>query len=206
MACQGTLFIISAPSGGGKTSLVRELLSRVTQIEVSVSHTTRSPRPNEMDGKDYFFVDEPAFTKLNEQGQFLESAKVFKHWYGTSKQAVLDRLAQDTDVILEIDWQGARKVKAQMDCISIFIMPPSKEALRARLTGRSSDAADTIAHRMEKAGQEMSHFNEYDYVIINDDFEQAVSDLESVVRASRLALSAQQQRYQSLFARLLGES
>lgn len=206
MDCPGTLFIISAPSGGGKTSLVRAILGKLANIKVSVSHTTRAPRPAEIDGKHYHFVDEATFQQYIDEGRFLEHAKVFKYCYGTSKDWVQSKLVQGIDVILEIDWQGARRIREQMSCKGIFIMPPSKEALRARLTGRSSDAQDTIEHRMEMAGREMSHFNEYDYVIINDQFEQAVIDLESVIRAERLTLTTQKLSHQGLFERLLGNA
>jgi guanylate kinase len=204
MNCPGTLFIISAPSGGGKTTLVRELISRVLNIQVSVSHTTRSPRPTEIDGQHYHFIDDASFEELKKKNKFLESAKVFQHWYGTSKDWVQEKLNSGIDVVLDIDWQGARSIKEQIDCKGIFIMPPSKEALRARLTGRSTDAKATIEHRMNRASEEMSHFDEYDYVIINDELEQAVSELEAIVCAERLSCQAQKARYAKLFSTLLG--
>ncbi len=196
----GTLFIISAPSGGGKTSLVNALLQKLDNVKVSVSHTTRAPRANEKDGVNYFFIDEAQFRKLEAENHFLESAHVFNNHYGTSKNWVQSQLAAGTDVILEIDWQGAKRVKEQMDCVSVFVVPPSRDALLARLVDRNQDTKEVIASRMAKASQEISHFVEYDYVIINDNFEQALEDLMAIFRAQRLRTRNQEQRNEALLA------
>jgi guanylate kinase len=203
MSVLGTLFIISAPSGGGKTTLVNALLQRLSNLKVSVSHTTRAPRNGEQDGKNYFFVDEQKFLDLQEKGIFLETAKVFNHWYGTSKTWVMDQLDQGVDVVLEIDWQGAQRMKEQMDCVSIFILPPSREILQTRLQARQQDSAEVIALRMNKASQEISHYTEYDYVVVNDNFEDACEDLVSIVRAQRVKTPFQKRRYEKLLASLI---
>jgi guanylate kinase len=179
----GTLYIISAPSGAGKSSLLRALLEsgRVTDVELSVSHTTRDSRPGEVDGQDYHFVDMDAFDAMVAAGDFLEHARVFDNCYGTSRAAVQARLAAGIDVILEIDWQGARRVRELLpEAVSIFILPPSRDALEERLTARGQDGADVIARRMRDAVSEMSHYDEYDYLVINDDFQQALGDLEAI--------------------------
>lgn len=205
MNVTGTLYIISAPSGGGKTSLVNAMLANLEEIRVSISHTTRAPRVGEMEGKNYFFVDEATFAQHQAADIFLEHAKVFNNWYGTSRTWVLEQLAQGTDVILEIDWQGARRVKAQMECVSIFILPPSREILLKRLINRSQDSQAIIDARMEQASQEISHFTEYDYVIINDEFEVALRDLKAIIRANRLQLVKQEGRYRTLLNALIGK-
>jgi guanylate kinase len=205
MNAKGTLYIISAPSGGGKTSLVNAMLADMENLTVSISHTTRAPRVGEIEGKNYFFVDEPTFSQHQQEGIFLEHAKVFNHWYGTSKTWALEQLAKGTDVILEIDWQGARKVKEQMDCISIFILPPSREILLNRLINRSQDSEAIIAARMEQASQEISHYGEYDYVVVNDDFNLALADLMAIIHANRLVSSKQEARYATLLASLIGK-
>ncbi len=205
MNVTGTLYIISAPSGGGKTSLVNAMLANLEEIRVSISHTTRAPRVGEIEGKNYFFVDEATFAQHQAADIFLEHAKVFNNWYGTSRTWVLEQLAQGTDVILEIDWQGARRVKAQMECVSIFILPPSREILLKRLINRSQDSQAIIAARMEQASQEISHFTEYDYVIINDEFEVALRDLKAIIRANRLQLAKQEGRYRTLLNALIGK-
>ncbi|MGB5261727.1 MAG: guanylate kinase [Gammaproteobacteria bacterium] len=177
---RGTLYIVSAPSGAGKSSLVRALLAsgRVDRVELSVSHTTRAPRPGEVDGQDYHFTDMAGFEAMVAAGGFLEYARVFDNSYGTSRAAVDARLEQGIGVILEIDWQGARRVRELMPAaVSIFILPPSLEALEARLTARGQDGVDIIARRMRDAVNEMSHFDEYNYLVINDDFQQALDDL-----------------------------
>lgn len=202
----GTLFVISAPSGGGKTSLVNALLTAQSTIKVSVSHTTRAPRQGEVDGKNYFFVEEKTFHQYQEQGVFLESAQVFNHWYGTSKQWVTEQLQAGFDVILEIDWQGARNIKAQMNCVSIFILPPTRETLLTRLQNRQLDSAQVISQRMALASQEISHYEEYDYVIVNNVFEEALVDLLAVVRAQRLRMHSQKQRYAQLLASLINDN
>jgi guanylate kinase len=206
MSLKGTLYIISAPSGAGKTSLVRQLLSRDSLVRVSVSHTTRAMRPGEVNGKDYNFVSLEQFNRMVENGQFLESADVFDNQYGTSQSWVQQQLDQGIDVILEIDWQGAQQVRRLMpQAVSIFILPPSREALRERLTGRGQDDRSVIDRRMADAVNEMSHYAEYDYLVINDRFDQALSELQAVLASRRLRQSAQQQRQQALLTRLLSE-
>lgn len=201
---QGTLYIISAPSGAGKTSLVRELLKRLDDIQVSVSHTTRTMRPGEVDGTNYHFVDVATFERMIERGDFFEYAKVFDNYYGTSRPAVQALLAAGKDVILEIDWQGARQVRNQVpDAESVFILPPSREALRQRLADRGTDDDDVITRRMRDAISEMSHYDEYDHVIINDDFASARDDLESLVRARRTRLGRVQETRGHLLEMLL---
>jgi guanylate kinase len=177
------LFVISAPSGAGKTSLVKALLERLPELRVSTSHTTRPARTNEVEGREYFFVDNAGFDRLVAAGAFLEHARVFDNQYGTSRQQLEGKLAAGHDVILEIDWQGARQVRAAMpDCRSIFILPPSTEALRRRLTNRQTDSAAVIERRLADAVSDMSHFREFDYVVVNDDFERAVADLERIIQ------------------------
>jgi len=191
----GTLYIVSAPSGAGKTSLVKALLERLTGVVVSVSHTTRDPRPGEQDGSDYHFIDKDEFERLVGQGEFLEHARVFDNYYGTHRATVLERLAADEDVILEIDWQGARQVsEAFPQALRVFILPPSYEALRDRLTSRGQDSEEVIARRMADAVSEMQHYDEYDYLIFNDAFDLALIELEALFRARRLRNDAQQQR------------
>ncbi|MFC0267159.1 guanylate kinase [Kushneria aurantia] len=183
----GTLYIVSAPSGAGKTSLVRELIQRTPGLGVSVSHTTRSMRPGETDGLNYHFVALSAFERMVEVGEFFEHAWVFDRYYGTSRVEIEKRMALGEDVILEIDWQGARQVRAQRpDAVSIFILPPSRTALHERLAGRGQDDTETIARRMRDAVSEMSHFEEYDYLVVNDDFNAAVGQLEALIGAERL--------------------
>lgn len=181
---RGNLFIVSAPSGAGKTTLVKALLKRMPDLAVSVSHTTRPPRPSERDGRDYYFVDEAAFRSLIEQDRFLEHARVFDHSYGTSRDWVEEQLAAGVDVILEIDWQGARQVRERLpDAVGIFILPPSYAALKARLEGRGDKDA-TVRRRMDDAARELSHYAEYDFLVINDDLETARLDLAAVIRAA----------------------
>lgn len=200
----GTLFIISAPSGAGKTSLVKTLLQRIDRVEVSISHTTRQPRPGERDGSDYHFIDKTAFEVLVKAGEFLEYAQVFDNDYGTSRGGVLERLDAGIDVILEIDWQGARQVRqAVSGAVNVFILPPSLEALRERLTARGQDSDEIIGRRMRDAVTEMSHYHEYDYLIFNDEFERAVTELQSLFVARRLRREGQQQRCADILAGLL---
>ncbi|RNL59529.1 guanylate kinase [Zhongshania marina] len=204
MHSQGTLYTISAPSGAGKTSLVAELLKRTPRLEVSVSHTTRPMRPGEVDGVNYHFVSHAEFEKMLESSAFLEHAQVFDNFYGTSQQWVESQLAAGEDVILEIDWQGAQQVRRLMpNTVAIFIMPPSKEALNERLTGRGQDDSAVIQRRMDAAVAEMSHYVESDFVVINDDFDTALADLEAIVRSHRLSLANQQLRHQALLSALL---
>lgn len=179
---KGTLFIFSAPSGAGKSSLAKALVESSPDIAVSVSHTTRDARPGEEHGIDYFFVSTDEFRDMVEAGAFLEHAQVFDNFYGTSRKAVEDLLEQGKHVILDIDWQGARAIKAKMrDACGIFILPPSREELENRLRGRGQDSEEVIARRMRDAVSEMSHYNEFDYVVVNDDFDAALADLRAIV-------------------------
>jgi len=204
LAHQGRLYIISAPSGAGKTSLVAALLKADNAIEVSVSHTTRKSRPGEQNGINYHFVDIQAFEKLISEKAFLEHAKVFDNYYGTSRPWIESRLAAGQDVILEIDWQGAQQVRQIMpNAMSVFILPPSKEALRSRLTNRGQDAEDIIERRMSEAESESSHYGEYDYLVINDDFDTALADLISIFRAQRLLTGQQKLRNRNILTNLL---
>ncbi|WP_455205456.1 guanylate kinase [Kaarinaea lacus] len=203
-ASTGSLFIVSAPSGAGKTSLVKALLESLANIRVSVSHTTRAMRPGEENGVHYHFVDINSFLAMQKQNEFLEHAKVFDNYYGTSSKAVQSLLEQGEDVILEIDWQGARQVRQQFpQSSSIFILPPSKSALRERLTDRGQDDDSIIERRMQDAVAEMSHYDEFDYLIINDDFRQALSELSAVVIAQRMRMESQKNRQQQLLQDLL---
>ncbi|MBQ0760062.1 MAG: guanylate kinase [Zhongshania sp.] len=204
MHSQGTLYTISAPSGAGKTSLVAKLLAHTPRLGVSVSHTTRPMRPGEEDGVNYHFVSHAQFEQMLNASAFLEHAQVFDNFYGTSQQWVESQLAAGEDVILEIDWQGAQQVRHLMpDTVAIFIMPPSREALNERLTGRGQDDGAVIQRRMDAAVAEMSHYVESDYVVINDDFNTALADLGAIVRSHRLTLASQQQRHQALLSALL---
>ncbi|WP_445577224.1 Guanylate kinase [Pseudomonas sp. E141] len=201
----GTLYIISAPSGAGKTSLVKALIDAEPQIRVSVSHTTRAMRPGEVDGVNYHFVDREQFVKMAEHGDFLERAEVFGNLYGTSQSYLQQTLDEGHDLILEIDWQGAEQVRKLMpQARSIFILPPSQQALRQRLTNRGQDSDDIIEGRMREAVSEMSHYVDYDYLIINDDFAHALDDLKAIFRSSQLQQKRQQQRFGKLLAELLG--
>lgn len=185
----GMLYIISAPSGAGKTSLVKALLASLDDITVSISHTTRQKRPGENDAEDYHFVDQNTFKKLRESGEFIEFAQVFDHYYGTTKNAVVKDLRQGTDVILEIDWQGAAQVSQQFPhCQRIFILPPSRAELEKRLKTRGQDDDDTIARRMKDATSEMEHYQEFDFLIINDEFSKALQQLQAIVVGNRLRI------------------
>ena len=203
-AASGKLFIIAAPSGAGKTSLVHELIDRYSDIAVSVSHTTRDQRPGEQDGVNYNFVSKEHFTQLIAQGDFLEHAEVFGNFYGTSKNWVNERLEQGLDVILEIDWQGARQVREQFpDAISIFIVPPSKATLRTRLESRGQDKPEVIERRMQEATSECSHYKEFDYLVVNENFGQAVTELGAIFISHRLLVETQEQRHQDIIDDLL---
>jgi guanylate kinase len=194
-ASAGNLIVISAPSGAGKTSLVAALITRMDNIAASVSHTTRPRRPTETDDEDYFFIDEATFAQLVADGEFLEYAEVFGKRYGTSKAQIQRSLDTGIDLLLEIDWQGARNIRrAYPEAVSIFIVPPSEAALRERLVGRGGDDPAVIEERMQAAMSEMSHFDEYEFLVINDDFAQAVDDLCVIVRACRLKTATQRQR------------
>jgi len=202
---QGTLFVVSAPSGSGKTSLVKALRDSVDGFTVSVSHTTRAQRPGEQHGRDYFFVERSEFERMIEAGEFLEHARVFDNHYGTARSTVEAALEQGRDVLLEIYWQGARQVRALMPgCLSIFILPPSRKALQERLTTRGQDDHETIARRMRDAMSEMSHYGEYDYLVVNDDFEHALADLKSIVAANRLGMARQVEKHREMITGLLG--
>ncbi len=202
---KGTLFVISAPSGAGKTSLVKALLEKTGNIGVSVSHTTRTQRSGEVDGTNYHFVSREKFGALIEHGDFLEHAEVFGNLYGTSSAWVESELARGHDVILEIDWQGAQQVRRLMPgAIGVFILPPSREALRQRLSGRNTDSADVIARRLAGADEEMSHFSEFDHVIINDDFAIALDELRAVVLARRSLVSRLEGARAEQINRILG--
>lgn len=192
---QGILFIVSAPSGAGKTSLLQALLEQRRagrQLVLGVSHTTRKPRPGEEHGVHYHFVTVEQFQQMQHQQEFLESARVFDNYYGTSEASVREQLQSGSDVILEIDWQGARQVRQRFgDAVSIFIVPPSIEALRERLSSRGQDSSEIIERRMADALSEMSHFDEYDYIVVNDQFARAVEDLAAVMRCQHLLLQRQ---------------
>ncbi len=201
----GTLFIVSAPSGAGKTSLVRALRQAHSGLAVSVSHTTRAQRPGEEHGRDYFFVSQDEFARMIEAGEFLEHARVFDNFYGTARSTVEAALAGGKDVILEIDWQGARQIRTLMPgCRSIFVLPPSREALASRLSSRGQDDAETIARRMADAISEMSHYAEYDYVVINDVFAVALAELGAILTTRRLETSRQAATQSALIRGLLG--
>jgi guanylate kinase len=179
----GKLFIFSAASGTGKTSLARALVERMPRVSFSVSHTTRAPRPGEQHGVHYYFVAREEFERMVAAGEFVEHATVFGNSYGTSRMAIEDKLNAGESVILDIDWQGARAIKRQMpEAVSIFILPPSRAALRARLAGRGQDSQEVIDRRMQEAVSEMSHYHEFDRVVVNDDFEAALADLMAILR------------------------
>ncbi len=200
----GNLLIVSAASGAGKTSLVKALVDSTEDIIVSVSCTTRAKRPGEVDGVHYHFLTEDRFQAMLEQGGFLEYARVFDNQYGTSKSWVQERLQEGLDVILEIDWQGARQVRElHPEAIGIFVLPPSRPELERRLRGRGQDNEEVIARRMRDAVSEMSHYDEFDYVLVNDDFDSALAELRCLIQAERLRLSAQLARRQALIAELL---
>ena len=200
----GHLFIVSAPSGAGKTTLVRLLLEKDPGIRVSISSTTRPPRTGENDGREYHFVDVQYFLEMVSRGDFLEWAEVHGNYYGTSRRWIEAEMTAGRDVLLEIDWQGAQQVrKAFPAAIGIFILPPSLEELKSRLSERGTDSAETIARRIAAARDEMRHVDEFDYVIINDDLQQALDNLRSIVSATRLQYTTQRERHSSLFATLL---
>ncbi len=201
---RGNLFILSAPSGAGKSSLIGALLKKHSDMKVSVSHTTRSPRPGEENGVHYHFVSVDEFKALIEKNDFFEWAQVFDNYYGTSKQAIESQLEAGIDVFLDIDWQGAQQIRKLVDDVeTIFILPPSKEELESRLNNRGQDSAEVIAGRMAKAQSETSHYNEYDYVVVNDDFDTALTEIETIVMAKRLSLKSQTVRHQALLENLL---
>jgi guanylate kinase len=204
MPAKGTLFIISAPSGAGKTSLVKVLCEDNVSLRTSVSFTTRSIRPGEENGVHYHFVNHDDFEAMLERSEFLESANVFGNYYGTSQLWVEEQLNAGIDVILEIDWQGALQVRKLLpDSVSIFILPPSRQALEERLNGRGQDDAEVIAKRMAQAKDEMSHYSEFEYLVINDDFNVALSELRTIITAQRLRARYQHQQANNLIKELL---
>ncbi len=206
MITKGNLFILSAPSGAGKSSLISALLKQASSrpMQVSVSHTTRSPRPGEVNGQHYHFVTKEQFKHAIGEKHFYEYAEVFGNFYGTSEVAIDQQLAQGIDVFLDIDWQGAQQVRMKKpEVTTIFISPPSKQELENRLRGRGQDSEEVIQARMAQAQAECSHYQEFDYIIVNDDFEQALTDLTTVVHNQRLKRSQQASQHQSLFAELL---
>ncbi|MCG8383491.1 MAG: guanylate kinase [Gammaproteobacteria bacterium] len=201
----GTLFNISAPSGAGKTSLVKALMANMPELKLSISHTTRPMRSGEEDGQDYFFIDKATFKKMIAEGAFLEHADVFGNYYGTSQAAVEKQLSLGYDVLLEIDWQGAAQIRERMPhVVSIFILPPSLVALEERLTGRGQDSEEVIARRLSEAINEINHYKDYDYLVINDNFEVALKELAAIVLSQQVRMERQQHVYKSLIQTLLG--
>jgi guanylate kinase len=200
----GRLFVIAAPSGAGKTSLVKALLASEAALRLSISHTTRKQRPTEADGREYHFVTVPQFQALIARGELLEHAQVFGNFYGTARAFVDAELRAGHDVVLEIDWQGAQQVRARMPgCISIFILPPSRQALAERLARRATDTADVIARRLADSVADMSHYREFGYVVVNDDFERAAADLRRIVAGRGEDLRADRPALNALLAQLL---
>lgn len=202
---KGTLFIVSAPSGAGKTSLLKALVETEDRVRVSISHTTRPKRPGEVDGVDYHFVDGERFAGMVGEGAFLEHAEVFGNCYGTSEAGIREQLERGEDVILEIDWQGAQQVRERLPgTVSVFVLPPTPQALRQRLSGRGQDSQEVIERRLAEAREEMSHYPEYDYIVVNDLFDQALGELRAIITAQRLSGPVQAQalreRLQALLA------
>lgn len=203
----GTLFIVAAPSGAGKSTLVNALLEREPDISLSVSHTTRPPRTGEQYGRHYYFVERAEFEREVAEGIFLEHAEVHGNFYGTSRTTVQNLLQQGRDVLLEIDWQGAAQIrKAKPDCVSVFILPPSRTELERRLRGRGSDSAEVIERRLRNSRGEIAHAPEFDYIIVNDRFEEALDGLQAIVRAVRQRSELQCQRHETLIKDLLAEA
>jgi guanylate kinase len=201
---RGRLIVIAAPSGAGKTSLVKALLASEPALRLSVSHTTRRRRETEQEGREYHFVSVPEFERLRDAGEFLEHARVFDNLYGTSRAYVGQQLGAGHDVVLEIDWQGAQQVRRAMpQCVSVFILPPSGEALAKRLAGRATDTAQVIARRLADAAADMSHYREFDYLVVNDDFDRAVADLKRIVAGDAQDLRSDRPELQPLIAKLL---
>jgi guanylate kinase len=203
----GNLYIVSAPSGAGKTSLVAALLDADPRVRKSVSFTTRAPRKGEINGREYNFVDKAAFDRMRANNEFVESALVHGNYYATSVKWMNERMAEGQDILLEIDWQGAAQVRrVHADAVGIFVLPPSYEALLSRLQGRGTDAADIIARRLQNAREEISHLFDFDYVIINDDFDRAAQELAAIVMAERLKRARQVARHPALIDQLLNPS
>lgn len=204
---EGTLFIVAAPSGAGKSTLVNALLELEPSISLSISHTTRPPRPGEQYGRHYYFVERAEFEREVAEGIFLEHAEVHGNFYGTSRKTVQDLLGQGRDVLLEIDWQGAQQIrKAKPDCVSVFILPPSRPELERRLRGRGSDSEEVIERRLRNSRGEIAHAHEFDYIVVNDRFEDALDTLQAIVRAVRQRSSLQCQRHEALIQELLANT
>jgi guanylate kinase len=204
---RGRLYVISAPSGAGKTSLVKALLKSEPRLRLSISHTTRTRRPTEVEGREYHFVSKPQFEELIARGEFLEHARVFDNNYGTSRGFVESQLAQGHDVLLEIDWQGARQVRRAMpECVSIFVLPPARQALAERLARRATDTPEVIRRRLADAATDMSHYDEFDYVVVNDDFDRAVADLKRILEGKGEDLKSSRTELKPLLAELLAGS
>lgn len=201
---KGTLYIVSAASGTGKTSLTDAIVAKMTNIKISISHTTRPIRANERADEHYFFITPQEFELLIQQNVFLEYAHVFGNYYGTSRNWVLEQLVAGFDIILDIDWQGAQKIRKQMECVTIFLLPPSRAELRLRLEKRGSDDVKTIEQRLAVASSEIAHYGEFDYIVINDRFEDAVTDLQAIIRSQRLQLRRQMVSHGALVKELLG--
>lgn len=200
----GMLYIISAPSGAGKTSLVKALLEEVDFVEVSVSYTTRTKRSGEREGIDYHFIDQETFQKMIDDDQFIEHAEVFGNYYGTSRQRIKEKMQAGIDIILEIDWQGAQQVRKQFEhCTTVFILPPSRHELLSRLNERALDDAEVIAKRMAEATEHISHYNEFEYLIVNDQFSHALGELKALIHAFRLRQTKQCRRHHNLIDALL---
>jgi guanylate kinase len=204
---QGTLFVLAAPSGAGKSTLVNALLEREPAISLSVSHTTRPPRVGETYGRHYYFVERAEFEREIAEGIFLEHAEVHGNLYGSSRTRVQELLVQGRDVLLEIDWQGAEQIRrSKPDCVSVFILPPSRAELERRLRGRGSDSAEVIERRLRNSRGEIAHAHEFDYILVNDAFDEALADLQAIVRAVRLRSVLQRQRHEALIDELLAAS
>jgi len=202
---KGTLFVVTAPSGAGKTTLVLALLAAEPQVQLSISYTTRAPREGEVDGKDYHFISREAFLQMVEHGDFLEHAEVHGNLYGTSQKWISEAIASGRDILLEIDWQGAQQVRKLFpEAIGIFILPPSAAVLEQRLRNRGKDSEEAITRRMENAREEIGHVDEFDYVIVNEHIDLAVRDIVGIVRAERCRLAAQSTRHGALIASLKG--
>ena len=207
MAVEGTLFIVAAPSGAGKSTLVNALLERELDISLSISHTTRPPRPGEQYGRHYFFVERAEFEREVAEGIFLEHAEVHGNFYGTSRRTVQELLQQGRDVLLEIDWQGAAQIrKTKPDCVSVFILPPSRAELERRLRGRGSDSEEVIERRLRNSREEIAHAHEFDYILVNDRFEDALEALQAIVRAVRQRSTLSCQRHEALIRELLANT
>lgn len=203
---RGSLFIITAASGTGKTSLVKQLIATTNDLAVSISHSTRKPRPGEIDGQHYHFVSREIFADMIKQGEFLEHAEVFENYYGTAQSTVEFMLSNGLDVILEIDWQGALQVqKLRPDATTIFILPPDRQSLRQRLSNRGQDSQEVIERRLAGSVNEMSQYVNFDYVVINDNFDVALAELKSIIIANRLTLAKQQERHAGRIEQLLSE-